>query len=85
MSPLRLVGTKQTVVADCRQFETLESGKVQGLVLQRTVPSADRADRILFYELDVRSPDPTLKALWLSLEMTSASTDPMKLVKSHSM
>ena len=65
----------QAVQVDCRQFECLESGKILGLVMQRYETTTERQasgqDRLLFYELDVRGA-PTLKALWLSLEMSSA-------------
>ncbi len=71
----------QTIQVDCRQFECLESGKILGLVMQRYETTAEPRiaghDRLLFYELDVRGAS-TLKALWLSLEMSSAPA--MRLV-----
>ncbi len=71
----------QAVQVDCRQFECLESGKILGIVMQRfeinTEQQPSGQDRLLFYELDVGGA-PTLKALWLSLKMSSAPD--MKLV-----
>lgn len=68
----------ESLIIDCRQFESLESGKVLGLVMHKYPPSDGRKERLLFYEIDVRR-SPSIRALWLSL--TSESANSMKLVK----
>jgi hypothetical protein len=79
VSPRQPLSNHQSAVAECRQFESPDSGKVKGVVMFRISPTEDWKHQLFFYEVDVKA-TASVRALWLSLEKTSESSTSAKLV-----